>query len=200
MKIRVISGKKLFSADVFMLSQTDQNARILAKTRFFCLIGALNVAFTIRILSPGKTKKKYLQEGIADYLKRLSHYVPIEWIPVPVKLRKQNIPIERILDKEAEAFAKYLENNHFLMVLDAKGKMFSSEEFSRFLQMKRNVGVPGIDFVIGGEWGLSEKIKNQADESLSLSRMTFTHDLTRLILLEQIYRAFTIIKGENYHK
>jgi len=158
------------------------------------------VAYKLRILSPGKTKKKYLQEGIADYLKRLSHYVPIEWIPVPVKLRKQNIPIERILDKEAEAFAKYLENNHFLMVLDAKGKMFSSEEFSRFLQMKRNVGVPGIDFVIGGEWGLSEKIKNQADELLSLSRMTFTHDLTRLILLEQIYRAFTIIKGENYHK
>ncbi|NOY78492.1 MAG: 23S rRNA (pseudouridine(1915)-N(3))-methyltransferase RlmH [Calditrichaeota bacterium] len=158
------------------------------------------MAFRLRILSPGKTKKKYLQEGIAEYLKRLSHYVPIEWIPVTARLQKQNLPIERILDKEAEAFTKYLKSGHFLIVLDAKGKMRSSEDFAEFLRIKRDAGVPGIDFLIGGEWGISEKIKNRADEFLSLSRMTFTHDLTRLILLEQIYRAFTIIKNENYHK
>ncbi len=158
------------------------------------------MAFSLRILSPGKTKKKYLQEGIADYLQRLSHYVSIEWIPVPVRLRKQNLPIERILDKEADAFRKYLKSDHFLVVLDVKGKLFSSEDFARFLQVKRDAGVPAIDFMIGGEWGISEKIKNQAKELLSLSRMTFTHDLTRLLLLEQIYRAFTILKGENYHK
>ncbi len=158
------------------------------------------MAFSIRIISPGKTKKYYLQEAISDYLRRLSHYVSIDLIEVPAKIQKQNLSPEIILEKETEVLLKYLKKNYYLVVLDVTGKMISSEMFAAFLQGKRDTSIPGIDFVIGGEWGISEKIKKQAKMILSLSRMTFTHDITRLLLLEQIYRAFTILQGEKYHK
>lgn len=158
------------------------------------------MAFNIQILSPGKTKQAYLQEGISDYLDRLSNYVSIEMVNVPTKFRKQNLSRNIILKKEAELLMKQMKSNAYLIVLDVNGQLLSSEEFARFLQKKKNSGVPTIDFIIGGEWGISENIKQKANFALSLSRLTFTHDLTRLVLLEQIYRAFTIMKGENYHK
>ncbi len=158
------------------------------------------MAFKIRILSPGKTKHTYLQEGISDYLKRLSHYVSIEMISVPIKFQKQKLFRNLVLKKEAELLKKQMKPNAYLIVLEANGRLLSSEELAEFLQTKKNSGISTIDFLIGGEWGISEDIKRQADLVLSLSRMTFTHDMTRLVLLEQIYRAFTILKGESYHK
>lgn len=158
------------------------------------------MALKIRILSPGKTKQRYLQEGIDDFLSRLSHYVPVEMVIVPLKIRKQNLSAEIILQKESEAFSKYLVRQNDLILLDAGGKLFSSEKFARFFEERLTSRISAIDFLIGGEWGLSDDLKSRADQMLSLSRMTFTHDLTRLILLEQIYRAFTILRGEPYHK
>ncbi len=157
------------------------------------------MALKIRILSPGKPKLAFIQEGIETYAGRILHYAQLELLWLPVKIPKKNLSANDILKREAEALQKVLKPNTLLGALDSRGKLFSSEELAGLLERQKLEGGK-IDFVIGGELGLSEEIKSRADLVLALSRMTFTHDLTRLILLEQIYRALTILKGEKYHK
>jgi 23S rRNA (pseudouridine1915-N3)-methyltransferase len=135
----------------------------------------------IRIIAIGRIKERYLLEGINEYLKRLSRFCKIEII----KLKDEGIK------KDSEKISRY--SNAF--VLDAKGKQFSSEEFADFL--KKNEGE--LSFIIGGPEGISEEIKKKS-KLLSLSRMTFLHEMSRLILLEQIYRGYTIINNIPYHK
>jgi len=149
----------------------------------------------IKIFCLGKSKQKFIEEGIREYQKRISKYAKIEIkILLDAKLTKTNT-IEIVKNKEAEILEKYLQRNNFIIVLDENGKQFTSIEFSNFIsKIDRNV-----IFVIGGVYGLSEKILKRANLVLSFSKFTFTHQMIRLILMEQLYRAFTIIEGKKYH-
>lgn len=157
----------------------------------------------IRLICVGKIKEKYLVQGISEYVKRLSRYAKIEIMEVEDEKAPEALsPAEEIIvrQKEGARISKYFRNGSVKIVLAIEGKSYTSEEFSAKLH---NLGLSGhsqLDFVIGGSLGLDPAIINQADLVMSFSKFTFPHQLMRLILLEQIYRAFKIMKGETYHK
>jgi 23S rRNA (pseudouridine1915-N3)-methyltransferase len=150
----------------------------------------------IRILTIGKTSTPYLKQGVDVYLGRLKHYVKLEYLEladVSVKERTKQ------KEKEGELILKNIKADDFLILLDENGKNPTSRELADFFQKKMNAGTRCIVLVIGGAFGFSEEIYARADYQLSFSRMTFSHEMIRLFLLEQVYRSFTIIKGESYH-
>lgn len=157
----------------------------------------------IKIIGVGKIKEKYLKEGIKEYLKRLQPVAKIEIIEVADEKEPANSsPAEEkiVKEKEEERIKKHLKPGSFLIALAIEGKELSSEGFAQKLKNLALEGKSDITFVIGGSLGLSKGILDKADFLLSFSKMTFPHQLMRLILLEQIYRAFKIIRGETYHK
>ena len=157
----------------------------------------------IRIIAVGKIKETYLKSGIDEYLKRIKPYSQIEIIEVldePVSDNPNESIIKIVKDKEGQKVLKYLKPNDYVISLDLNKKEFTSEEFAVYLNKKFEIGKSNITFVIGGSYGLSDELKNRANDAISLSKMTFLHQMTRLILLEQIYRAFKINKNEVYHK
>lgn len=152
----------------------------------------------IKIIAFGKNKQGFIETGVQEYLKRLSVYTKVELIILPnVKLSKSN-NVELVKAKEAEKFLKNFSNNELLIVLDENGEQFSSLQFASFLKTRLDLPVDLV-FLIGGVYGLSAQILEKADLKLSFSRFTFTHQMIRFILLEQIYRAFTILTGKKYH-
>ncbi|MBC8385174.1 MAG: 23S rRNA (pseudouridine(1915)-N(3))-methyltransferase RlmH [Candidatus Cloacimonetes bacterium] len=151
----------------------------------------------IKILSIGKSKQNFIEEGLQEYLKRLSKYSKIEIKSLPdMKLSKTNT-IAIVKDKEADILEKYFKQGNYIIALDENGRQFKSTEFARFIEKIK--GKNDIIFIIGGVYGLSEKILSRANLVLSFSKFTFTHQMIRLILLEQLYRTFTIIEGKKYH-
>ncbi|WDC85694.1 23S rRNA (pseudouridine(1915)-N(3))-methyltransferase RlmH [Caloramator sp. mosi_1] len=157
----------------------------------------------ITIISVGKLKEKYLKEGINEYLKRLSKYAKVDIIEVPDEKAPENLSQkeeEMVKDKEGQGILKHIKDNMYVVVLDIKGKQLSSEELADFLSQRALLGESNVAFIIGGSLGLSQTVLNRANYKLSFSKMTFPHQLMRLILLEQIYRGFRIINGEPYHK
>lgn len=153
----------------------------------------------IRLIVVGKTNSAYLKTGEDDYEDRLKHYCKFEELIItPIKnsgkLAKKDLKI-----KEGELILKNIDPMDQLVVLDEKGKSFSSIDFSGFLNKKLLSSTKRLVFVIGGAFGFSEEIYKRADSKLSLSKMTFSHQMIRLIFKEQLYRAFTILKGEKYH-
>ncbi len=157
----------------------------------------------IRIIAIGKIKETYLKLGIEEYLKRIKPYSQIEIIEVndePVKDNPSDSEIEIVKNKEGQKVLKLLKDSDYLISLDLGKKQLKSPEFARFLEEKFVLGNSLIIFVIGGSYGLSDELKKRANDSISLSEMTFLHQMTRLILLEQIYRAFKINRNEIYHK
>ncbi len=156
----------------------------------------------IKIYSIGKIKEQYLKDGINEYLKRISSYSNIEIIEVndsKVKDNPNSSDIEKAKNEEGERVLKLLKND-YLIGLDLNKKEQTSEEFAEFLQSKLVEGGSNVSFVIGGSYGLSDELKKRCNTSISLSKLTFLHQMTRLILLEQIYRAFKILNNETYHK
>lgn len=156
----------------------------------------------IKIYAIGKIKEQYLKDGISEYVKRISPYSNVEIIEVADSKVKENpneFDISKAKDEEGERVLKLLKND-YLIGLDLNKKEFLSEEFAEFISTKMVEGGSTISFVIGGSYGLSENLKNRCNSSISLSKMTFLHQMTRLILLEQIYRAFKILNHETYHK
>ena len=154
----------------------------------------------IKVLALGKLKEKFLKEGILEFQKRLTPYANFEIIELqPVEIRDENL-IQKALDEEAQKLLAYIKPQSYVITLDIGGKMLSSEDFARKISDLTNEGFGEIVFVIGSSCGLSKIISDRADFKLSLSKMTFLHQFARLILTEQIYRAFKIIKGETYHK
>ncbi|SNS53157.1 23S rRNA (pseudouridine1915-N3)-methyltransferase [Anaerovirgula multivorans] len=157
----------------------------------------------ITIISVGKLKEKYLKLGIDEYSKRLTRYCKLSIAEVPDEKAPENLSdaeIETIKRKEGESVLRYIKEGMYVIALDIKGKMLSSEKLASHLE---NLGITGnsnIAFVIGGSLGLSKEVLKRSDYKLSFSPMTFPHQLMKLILLEQIYRAFRIIKNEPYHK
>lgn len=154
----------------------------------------------IKIIALGKVNEPYLKEGIDEFLKRIAPYTTIEVSEIkPVEIKDENL-IQKSLDLEADKILDYIKPSSFVITLEIGGKILSSEDFALELNEIINSGVNELVFVIGSSHGLSQKISQRADYRLSLSRMTFLHNFARLILVEQIYRAFKIIKGETYHK
>lgn len=152
----------------------------------------------IKLIVIGKTDEKYLQEGIQIYLNRLKHYILTEIMVInDVKMGvKQNTIVQK--DQEGKLILAKLQSNDYVILLDENGKSFSSTEFAGFLQKRMNSSLD-IIFIIGGPYGFSEEMYKRANDKISLSSMTFSHQMIRLFFVEQLYRGFTIIKGEKYH-
>ena len=157
----------------------------------------------IKVYAIGKIKDTYLKLGIEDYLTRIKPYSSIEIVEVkdePINDNPSTKEIEKAKDIECGRVIKLVKNNEYLIALDLNKKQFKSEEFATFLMQKLEENGSNISFVIGGSYGLSDELKARSNYSISLSNMTFLHTMTRLILLEQIYRAFKILNKETYHK
>lgn len=154
----------------------------------------------LKLLVIGKVKQSYLQEGIQDYLRRLKHHAKIEIVELSQKRSSTNLSDSQILQFESDLFNRQINPLEYLISLDRDGKSFDSEDFANSLQTCMNQNQKRITFVIGGELGLSKELLTKSDEIWSFSKLTFTHDMMRLIFLEQLYRAFTILAGQKYHK
>jgi 23S rRNA (pseudouridine1915-N3)-methyltransferase len=153
----------------------------------------------IAFLQTGKTSERYLNEGITMFEERIRKYSTFEILTVPDLRRTRNLPAQEQKIREGEQILRFFRNDDYIVILDEKGKEFSTIEFSSWLEKIFMLQKKRIVFVIGGAWGFSEEILKKADMSVSLSRLTFSHQMVRLLFLEQLYRAFTVIKGEPYH-
>ena len=154
----------------------------------------------ITVITVGKIKEKYLEDAIAEYSKRLSRYCKLEIIQVADENRASEVVETQIKDKEGERILSHIKDTAYVVALAIEGKMISSEELAELIDGLGVRGESHIQFVIGGSLGLSKKVLERADYKLSFSRMTFPHQLMRVILLEQIYRSYRIVNGEPYHK
>ncbi|MFH6604247.1 23S rRNA (pseudouridine(1915)-N(3))-methyltransferase RlmH [Maribacter algicola] len=153
----------------------------------------------IRLLAIGKTDSKPLQELISAYEDRLKHYVKFELEIVPDLKNAKNLSENRQKELEGEMLLKKINTTDILVLLDEKGKHYSSVDFSQYLQKKMNSGIKQFVFAIGGPYGFSDAVHKKAQGKVGLSKMTFSHQMVRLFAVEQIYRAFTILKNEPYH-
>ena len=154
----------------------------------------------IKIIALGKIKEKFLKDGIDEFLKRLIPYSPIEIIElIPVEVKDANL-VDKVLKEEGERILSYIKKDSFVITLEILGKQLSSEDFSAKISQIMNDGFSELVFVIGSSHGLSPIVSERANFKLSISKMTFLHQFARLLLVEQIYRAFKIMKNETYHK
>lgn len=151
------------------------------------------------LLVIGKTDAAYVREGIDEYEKRLRRYIPYEMKVLPDVKNAKNMGESLQKEKEGEMILEQLQVTDLVVLLDEKGRQYTSVEFSDFLAQKMLGGVKRLVFVIGGPYGFSEAVYRRANDKLSLSRMTFSHQMVRMIFAEQVYRAMTILKGEPYH-
>jgi 23S rRNA (pseudouridine1915-N3)-methyltransferase len=153
----------------------------------------------ICLLVIGKTDEAYLQKGIEIFLKRIPHYISFEMKVIPDPKKSKNLSEEQLKEKEGELILQQFSSSDEIYLLDQLGVESSSEEFARFLEKKTISGIKQLVFIIGGPYGFSRTVYSRALGKLSLSRMTFSHQMVRLVFLEQLYRAMTILKGEPYH-
>jgi len=154
----------------------------------------------IHLIFVGKTREAYLREGIEDYLARLRHYVPVRVTVVRAEPLLREAREEEAIGKESDRVEVHADPGGHLVVLDRLGKQMGSEEFARWWAQMERGGCRELTFAVGGALGFSDRLRRRADTLLSLGRMTFTHEMSRLVLLEQLYRARTILRGEKYHK
>lgn len=153
----------------------------------------------IKVLAVGKTDNKNLQILIEEYAKRLSFYVKFDLEIIPDIKNAKNFSESQQREKEGELILAKLSTTDYLILLDENGISYSSVNFSEYLQKKMNAGIKTLIFVIGGPYGFSESVYKKAQGKISLSKMTFSHQMVRLFVIEQLYRGFTILKNEPYH-
>ncbi len=151
------------------------------------------------VLWVGKTTASYFQEPIDLYVGRIKHYMPIEIVEIPDLRNTKSLDCQQVSEREGALILQQLRNDDYVVLLDDKGKQFSSMEFATWIQQRANSSVKRLVFVIGGAYGFSLDVYRRADSFLSISRMTFSHQIIRPIFLEQLYRAMTIQRGEPYH-
>jgi 23S rRNA (pseudouridine1915-N3)-methyltransferase len=153
----------------------------------------------IKLLFTGKTGMDFVQEGIDEYLGRIKRFVTIEIMVLPVIKNAAKLSIPEIKEKEGKALLEKITRDDHVVLLDENGKQFDSRGFAQFLQKKMNASIKSLTFVFGGAYGFSDEACKMANCKLSLSRMTFTHQLVRIIFMEQLYRGLSIINGIPYH-
>ena len=154
----------------------------------------------IKIIALGKIKEKFLKDGIDEFLKRLSPYASVEIIELqPVEIKDTNLT-QKALDQESVKILENIKPNSYVITLEILGKQLSSEDFAEKINEITISGISELVFIIGSSHGISPKVSQRADFKLSISKMTFLHQFARLLLVEQIYRAFKILKNETYHK
>ncbi len=151
------------------------------------------------LLTVGKTDKGWIREGLEIYMSRLKHYVPFQMIEIPELKNVSALTREQIKAREGELILKNVQPSDELVLLDERGRIYSSTELAGMLQDKMARSSRDMVFVIGGAYGFSDEVYRRAGSMLSLSKMTFSHQMVRVIFAEQIYRAFTIMRGEPYH-
>jgi len=154
---------------------------------------------TLRILSIGKTNIRYVNEGIEQFLNRLKHYVKLSWEELPDAKNAAQLSNASLKKAEGNLILSKLKTGDLLILLDETGKSMTSVEFAEWLEHKSMHAAKDMVFVVGGAYGFSDEVYTRADFKLSLSKMTFNHQLIRLVFAEQLYRAFTIQRGEPYH-
>ncbi|MFW6043123.1 MAG: 23S rRNA (pseudouridine(1915)-N(3))-methyltransferase RlmH [Marinilabiliaceae bacterium] len=153
----------------------------------------------IRLIMTGKTSDKWLKEGIEQYFGRISRYLPFDVKVIPDIKNAGKMSAEAVKQQEGEAILRSVDNSDRMVLLDENGKMLSSREFAGFIEKQMISGCRHLVFVIGGAWGVSEEVVRRADQKISLSPMTFSHQMVRLVFAEQLYRAMSIINNEPYH-
>lgn len=157
----------------------------------------------IKIICVGKLKEKFLKEGIGEFQKRIKTYANLEIVEVKDEACPENsseLEMEKIKEVEGERILSKISKGAYVIALDIGGKSLTSEDFAKKIEDLSVEGISSIDFIIGGSLGISEDVKNKSDYRLSFSKFTFPHGLMRLILVEQVYRAFRIINNHPYHK
>jgi 23S rRNA (pseudouridine1915-N3)-methyltransferase len=153
----------------------------------------------IVVLSVGRVRQRFVLDAEGEYLQRIKGSFQVELVELGMESPESMKPAE-VQAREAEEVLKKMKNYDYLVVLDERGKEMSSKALSEFVQTRMNSGVKSVCFVIGGAYGFAEKVRQEADLILSLSALTFPHQLTRMLLVEQLYRSYTLIKGISYHK
>ena len=154
----------------------------------------------IKIIALGKIKEKFLKDGIDEFLKRLTPYASVEIVELTsIEIRDENLT-QKALEQEGEKILANIKNDSFVITMEILGKQLSSEDFAQKINEISMSGISELVFIIGSSCGLSPTVSNRANFKLSFSKMTFLHQFARLLLVEQIYRAFKILKGETYHK
>lgn len=154
---------------------------------------------TIKLLTIGKTDNKHLQVLIDDYQKRLGHYIKFQFEILPDIKNVKHLSEAQQKEKEGDLILSKLQNPDILILLDENGKQLDSIAFANYLQKHMNSGIKSLVFVIGGPYGFSNEVYQRANAKLSLSKMTFSHQMVRLFFIEQLYRGFTILRNEPYH-
>lgn len=153
----------------------------------------------LQFWSVGKNHESYIKEGVDIFTRRIGHYYPVEWSIIPMPKNAGTLSEPDLKKKESEMIMGLLQQTDYLVLLDEKGKEMSSEELAGFIEARGNESIKNIVFLIGGAYGVTDEIKKRAHYKWSLSRLVFPHQLVRLILAEQVYRACSIIRNEKYH-
>ncbi|MDR1381184.1 MAG: 23S rRNA (pseudouridine(1915)-N(3))-methyltransferase RlmH [Tannerella sp.] len=153
----------------------------------------------VQLLLVGKTTQDFVQKGVEEYAGRLKHYLPFELEVIPDIRNTRNFSVDRLREKEGEAILRHLRPDDLTVLLDERGREFTSAEFAGYLEKKTVAAPKRLVFIIGGPYGFSDGVHAIAREKISLSRMTFSHQLVRLIFAEQLYRAMTILNNQPYH-
>jgi 23S rRNA (pseudouridine1915-N3)-methyltransferase len=153
----------------------------------------------LQFWSIGKAHESYLKEAVEIFTKRISHYYPVEWNIIPVPKNTAMLNETDLKKKEGDSILNSLQKDDYLILLDERGKLIKSEELAKFIETRANESVKKMVFLVGGAFGVSDDVMKRANYKWSLSPLVFPHQLVRLILAEQVYRACTIIKNEKYH-
>ena len=153
----------------------------------------------LQFWSVGKVHENYLKEGVELFTKRIAHYYPVEWNIIPMARNSAMLSEMDLKKKEGEALLSFIQKQDYIVLLDERGKLLKTNELAGFISARANESVKNLVFLIGGAFGVSETVKKRADYQWSLSPLVFPHQLVRLILAEQVYRACTIIRNEKYH-
>ncbi|MDH8702335.1 23S rRNA (pseudouridine1915-N3)-methyltransferase [Dysgonomonadaceae bacterium PH5-43] len=153
----------------------------------------------IKLIVIGKTTQDYVEKGINDFCNRLKHYIPFSIDIIPDIKNSKNLSFEQQKEKEGELIIKSINTGDYIVLLDEHGKEFTSLNFADYIEKKTHIVPKNLVFIIGGPYGFSQKVYQIAQEKIALSKMTFSHQLIRLIFVEQIYRAMTILNNEPYH-
>lgn len=169
--------------------------------QIFCIfvLNSTDHQMKITLLAVGKTDKDWVRQGLDIYVSRLKHYIPFSVVEIPELKNVSSLSKEQIKTREGELILKNVRSTDDVILMDERGRQYSSIEFAKVLQDKISYIGKDIVFVIGGAYGFSDDVYKRADSRISLSRMTFSHQMVRAIFAEQIYRAFTIMRSEPYH-